>query len=811
MTDFLYDLRRGLRQLATRPGFTVAAILTLALGIGANTAVFSFLSGYLLKPLPYPHSDRLVEVLDLEPTVTPEPVRYISLPIYRIIKKRTDVFTATAFYARGNSNVTVGGYTQHVSSVYSSASLFSVLGVRPMLGKAFTADNMHAGNDDVAIISYTLWRNSFGADPNVIGKTVKLDDGVHRIIGVMPKSFAFPDRATALWVPYQVTPQAFAPGQADALMVFFIDRLKPGMSPATAKARVRHAVESYIGEEVPAKLRKMMRSFGFATDILPWRKVLLGDRPATLWLLQGAVLLILLMTCVNVANLLLSRILGRSHEMAMRSALGATRPLLARQLLAEALCLTVPGGIVGLVLCWLVLHFITATSFGAGEAIFSITLDWRVGLFAFCAVLLTAALVSLLPIRHLAKIDLQQILQDGSRTSGGGRRAKRTRNILVITELTLASALLAMSGLLLHSFMNLQSVDPGFRKTNVLMASLLVGEEDHAGTKALSNFYANLRQRVKTLPGVRQAAMARILPLSDDLSNRTFFIVGRALPPSGKPPLARLNRVSRGYFNAMGIPILRGRPFNANDAGKPTAIIDAALAQKYFRNTDPLGRQITFGFNGGKKYTIVGVVPPIKYVKLSDSAIMPTMYLDGVPTRVATLVVQTALPPGPLVTPLKKTVAAVDPAVSVYDVRTMHEQLSASLRSKRMTMTLLLAFGGIALVLAIVGVYAVMSYAVGQRRAECGVRLALGALPEDLAWMVLKEGLKLLVIGLVVGLGLAVVFGYLLSAQLYGVAPFDPVTLIGSAVVLCIVTLAACWLPARRAAKLDPAVAVMEQ
>jgi predicted permease len=809
MSGFLHDLHFGLRQLVKRPGFAAAAIITLALGIGANTAVFSFLSGYLLKPLPYPHAHQLVRV-NVMLRKQAQPLSLVSLPISRVIKKQTDAFESTAFYTNSSFDWKSGGRTSQVLGMYSSASLFHVLNVKPLLGRTFTQGNMYKGRDHVAVISYAMWQDNFGGNSDVIGTTVKINGDMWRIIGVMPQGFAFPKRRVAMWAPYELTRQELSPDYALNLHLRLIGRLKHGVSQDVATAQVQHAVTTWLYAEAPIDQRKAARSYGFAMGIQPWRKALLGDRSATLLLLQGAVLLILLITCVNVANLLLSRILGRNHEMAMRSALGATRAMLARQLLGEALCLTVPGGLAGVALAWLALHFLTGwLSLGSGESIFNIALDWRVGLFALGAVLVTAALVSVLPIRHLAKMDLQTVLQEGGRTSSGGRHTKRTRNALAIAELTLATGLLAMSGLVLHSFMNIEAVDTGFRKDHVLIASLLVPQNDHSGKKALNSFYTDLTRRVREMPGVQQAGIGELTPFNPNDNNMQFDIPGRAPPTSGQPPSARINDVSQGYFKALGIPILRGREFGPRDTGRQMAIIDAGVAKKYFRDANPLGRQIKFD---DKKYTIVGVAPSIKYHQLSESLRVPTIYLNqSEASRDTYLVIHTALPPSELIHPLKNLIAGMDSNVAVFNVSPIQAKLADSLSDKQTTMTLLLAFGGIALALAIVGVYAVMSYAVGQRRAECGIRLALGAQPGDLLWLILKDGLKLLAIGLVLGLGLAVVCGYLLSSQLFGVAPFDPLTLIGSAVVLCVITLAACYLPARRAAKIDPAIAIMEQ
>ncbi|HET7306255.1 MAG TPA: ABC transporter permease [Gammaproteobacteria bacterium] len=814
MRGFPRDLRFGFRQLAAKPGFASAAILTLALGIGANTAVFSILSGYLFKPLPYPHAGRLAEVHVGVPKFGAGDVP-VSLLMNRIIRTKTNAFAATGLYYGDDINVKIGGRAMDVYDYLVAGSLFRVLGVQPVLGRTFTAADEQKGRNQVAVISYAMWRDTFGGDPGVIGTTVTFLSLPYTIIGVMPKGFAFPDHEAEMWTPVAVGPDAFKPTRFLDLNFNFIGWLRPGMSVDGAEQQIQRAVHNWLDGHVPFKEdgrqidKAFLQSSGFAIHTRSYRQELLGNRPATLWLLQGAVLLILLITCVNVANLLLSRTLGRSHEMAMRSALGATRATLARQLLGEALCLTVPGGLIGIGLAWLGLDFLAGSALGAGASVFNIGLDWRVGLFALGAVLVTGALVSVLPIRHLAKTDLQMILQEGSRTSGGGRGAKRTRNALVVAELALATGLLAMAGLLLHSFMNIQSVNPGYRTNHMLIAHLTVSWDDFPSRQAMSDKYKEVVRQVDALPGVVSAGVSDFMPLMGvDLAG-SIAIVGRK-SPSGKLPVAMMDRITPGFFETLGIPILRGRHFDERDAGKRRAIVDTSVVEKYFDGDDPIGQQLWYY---GHKWTIVGVVPPIKYSHLSQSKPTPATYfnIDTTPSSDMYLLIHTQLPPGSLTHSVKELIAAVAPKFAVSQMHTMHEQMSDLLRRRQTTMALLLAFGAIALVLAIVGVYAVMSYAVGQRRAECGVRLSVGALPRDLQWLVMKDGLRLLAVGLVIGLGLAVLCGYLISTQLFDVAPFDPLTLIASAIVLCLITLAACYLPARRAAKLDPAVAIMDQ
>lgn len=808
MGSFLLDVRFGLRQLAARPGFAAAAILTLALGIGANTAVFSVLNGYLLKPLPYPHSDRLVQV-GVDFTKTGGGYFSMSVPLYELIRKDTTAFSSTAIYNFDNFNAEIGGSSTRIPGTVATASLFKVLGVSPVLGHAFTPEDSEPGKGNVVIISNSLWRSSFGGDPDVIGRTIRLDGKPVRIIGVMPKGFMFASRGIDIWAPMTISAADQDVQQMFMLSPTFIGRLKTGVGTQALQAQL-DAVRAQVGRVVSAGDWKQVTNAGFTVHAKDYRQVMLNGRTSTLLLLQAAVFLVLLMTCINVANLLLSRVLGRSHEISMRSALGATRALLTRQLLVESLWLAIPGGLVGVGLGWLALHYYASFAWGGVGGVFNKSLDWRVGLAAVVMVGITAALVSILPIRYLAKADLQSLLQAGGR-AGGGVNTRRISGVLVASQLTLATLLLAASGLLLHSFVNLQSVNPGFRKNNLLIAGLLVPDNDHVGNQALSSFHSELLQRVRALPGVEAAGIGDWLPFGNFTMTYSFDIRGHRWRPGVAKPDAWLDAVDGGYFKALGLPVLRGRNFDVRDTAgsEPVAIIDTTLARKYFGSANPLGRQIKYQKTW---HTIVGVVPAVKVEGLTERE-QPAVYLNAAqaPMRSVQLVVHTSVAPDLLSQSLRKTVAAVDPAVAVYDIQTMQTRLARSLRDRQTTMTLLLAFGGIALALAMVGVYGVLSYAVGQRVTECGVRLALGALPGDVLWLIIRDGLKLLATGLVCGLLLAVIFGYVLSSRLFGVLPFDPLTLAGTAVVLSVITLMACYLPARRAAKLDPSVAMVEQ
>ncbi|HET7570536.1 MAG TPA: ABC transporter permease [Gammaproteobacteria bacterium] len=814
MNGFLNDLRFGLRQLAAKPGFAVAAILTLALGIGANTAVFSVLNGYLLKPLPYPQGGELVQIGAKFRSLPASKHRPgMAMPLYFEVQDHVHALSDSAIYSTYAFNLQAGGQARRATGTTATASLFSVLGVKPLLGQVFGPANSQSGREQVVVLSYGLWQSLFGGSPDVIGKTFKLDSRVYRVVAVMPRGFAFPNRGTEFWRPLVITPQNRDTSRFGPLNYDMIGRLRPGASLAGVSQQLK-SVMAFVQHSLSAKVWQQVQSLGFDMSADHYREALLGNQTTTLLLLQFAVLLVLLIACVNVANLLLSRVLGRSHELSMRAALGASRGMLARQLLVEALCLAVPGGLVGIGLGWWALMLIGHSGLVSAGAIFDFTPDWRVGLFALGVVCFTAMLVSLAPIQRLGRTDLQTLLQEGGgQRASGGRRARRIRNTLVVVELVLATGLLAGAGLLLHSFVNLQTTDTGFSKDNVLVAGLLVPRKDHAGDAALSSFYKSVLTKVEALPGAASASVASCAPLCRSVPGEYVRMRGYKAPPGAAYPTAGKIVVDGAYFRSLDIPILRGRAFDARDTANSqlVAVINQALARQYFGGKDPIGRQI-FISDPGKWYTIVGVVPSVKIQSVHETVPKRMIYVSAAqdPERTMYLVIKTAVPPGVLVSPLRQLLTKTDPAVAVFNVQTMHSRLADTLRNQRATMILIIAFGVIALTLAIIGVYGVMSYAVGQRRTECGVRLALGALPEDVSWLILKDGLRLLAVGVAIGLGLAVLFGYLMSAKLFDVAPFDPVTLIGSAAVLFVITLAACWLPARRAAKLDPAIAMTD-
>ncbi|HET6726153.1 MAG TPA: ABC transporter permease [Gammaproteobacteria bacterium] len=813
MGGLLSDIRFSLRQLVSKPGFAIAAILTLALGIGANTAVFSVLNGYLLKPLPYPQAGQLMQVSEhqVKPDIKHAP---LSVPNYLSIEQNTrDVFSSIGAYTWRSYAVEANGKTQRVQALAATSSLFDTLGVKPWLGHGYSKNAQQPGRGQVVILSYRFWQQLFGTDTDVIGRTVKMNGKPYTIIGVMPRDFGIVTGGfglAALWTPYVMTAEMKSEDQRRSQNSPVIARLKPDVSLGQANARLASVLEKVTAGS--ASMQETQKEVGLEWRARPYRTMLVGGRDTTLYLLQAAVLLVLLIACVNVANLLLARILGRTHELAMRSTLGATRGVLARQLLIEGLCLAVPGGLIGMALGWWTLGFVA--QLGLGKAgVFTIAPDWRVGLFTFGAILLVTLVISLLPIRHFSRTDLQSILQEGGRTIGGGRGARRIRAVLATAEMAIAAALLAGAGLLLHSFIEINAVNPGFRVNNVL--TVQVTAPPNSSGKATAAFYKQLQQRVSNLPGVISAGIGSQLPLNNH-TNGGYSVEGRP----NFTPYAWYGIVDNGYFKALGLRLLRGRLFDAQDTAhsRPVVVIDEVVARQAFPHENPIGRTL----NIGKKVTIIGVVAAMRSEDLTRSNRMGTTYVPLNQSQqfleaaarfgmAGALIIHTSLPPYALAKPIKTLIAQNNAGATIGETQSMHDLIARNLQDRQSLMILILAFGAVALALAVIGVYGVMSYAVEQRTTECGVRLALGALPEDLLWLVLKDGLKLLAVGLLIGLALAVVLGYLLSARLFGVAPFDPVTLAGTAVAMSIITLLACYLPARRAAKLDPAVAIMDQ
>jgi predicted permease len=756
--------------------------------------------------LPYPHASRLARVDETEPKAG---VTFgnMSIPMYFDIRAHVSAFAEAGLYKHASFNVESHGQATRVEGARVTPSIFAVLGVKPFLGRTFAANAVEPGRGHQVVLSYALWRHRFGGDTGIIGQSVQIAGSAYHVVGVMPKGFAFPDRSREMWVPLTISAQDRANKNMFNFSPDMLVRFRAGVDARVARQQLRQVL-AVVAAQSSADDRQWINSGGMSFTLTPWHKQVVGDKAETALLLQAAVLFLLLITCVNVANLLLSRILGRTREIALRAALGASRFRLARQLLVEGLCLALPGGIVGVALGWWSLQFFARSAIGPGEAILNVQPDWRVAGFAVAIVGLTGVLVSLLPLWHLARADLQSLLQEGNRMAGG-RRARLVRQALVVVELCLATALLAGSGLLLHSLLKVQAVDPGYRTDHVLLASLAVPPNEYRGDSARRHFYKAVQERIQALPSVREAGLSRVLPFGHQYHISNFDVHGRKTINK----TAYIQPIGSRFFSSLNVSLLRGRGFEDRDTAEsqPVVVINSKLARAAFPHKSPIGQQIRIA---DAWRTVIGVVPTISIHSLSAPEQRGTAYvpltqsgwLGGIG-----LTIETSVPPASLANAVRQAVRSLDPTAVVYDIQPLQARIAETLGVRQATMSLVLVFGGIALMLAFVGVYGVLSYAVRQRTTECGVRLALGALPEDLLWLVIKDGLKLLATGVTAGLVLAVCFGFTLSSRLFDVAPYDPMTLIGVAVVLSAITLVACYLPARRAAKLDPAIAMTEQ
>jgi putative ABC transport system permease protein len=803
MSGFWQDLRYGLRTLRGRPGFTTVAVLTLALGIGANTAMFSVINAVLMKPLPFPRADRLVLFRDLQPPDVPTPVSY---PEYLDWKGREEVFDDLGVYFRTAYTLT-GGEAENVWATRVSANLLPMLGVHPALGRDFRTEDDVRGAGPVALITDALWRRRYAADPAVIGRTLPLDGIAFTIIGVLPPQFAsiLPQDLEAgagrdLWLPLRLDQDNAPRG------LHFIDaigRLREGIDLAAAQSRA----DTY------ARQLHQEGTTDHGGRLIPLKTHVVGRiRPALLMLL-GAVGLVLLVACGNVANLLLTRAVARRREISIRMALGAGRARLVRQLLAESLLLAVLGGGAGLLLAGWGVDLLVAARGDWLPRAEGIRLDSSVLGFTAAAAILTGILFGLAPALRASRVALGEALMEGGGRDGVGAGRDRLRGAMVIGEVALSLVLLAGAGLLLRSFARLTATDVGFDPGRALSFNLTAPPGSYKDPQAQARLFQEVLQRLATLPGVEGVAAVNNLPIGGGGTNSDVVIEGRTWPV-GSQPMAESQIISHDYFQVMRTPLVKGRFFSAQDASgrAQVAIVNRAFAERYFPGEDPIGKQIDFNWGTVGHQEIVGVVGDIRQSGV-DEPVPPATYVPYLqrPIDSMTIVLRSATPPAMLLAAARERVRAVDPDLPLVNVRTLEEVIDASLTPRRLPMLLLGGLALLALTLGTLGIYGVTSYAVAARTPEIGVRMALGAKPRDVLVMVLGDGMKLVSAGTALGLLGALALTRLLSGLLYGVAPSDPLTFLGAAAFLAGVSFLACYLPARRATRVDPMVALRSE
>ena len=825
MNSFLQDVRFATRVLRKSPGFTSVAILTLALGIGANIAAFSIVDGVLLRPLPFPQPGQLVRVFDDLRSTNAKDVG-MSVPQFCDYRDRAGIFQDISVIWPIPANLTGVGRAQRIEALATSANYFTMLGVPPQIGRVFTQKDDVPGFINAAVLSDGFWRRQYGADPNAIGKSLRLDGDLYQIVGVMPPGFRHPgktletDEDAYIAAGYNALPFPTPPLRSVRMLPGAIARLKPGLSVAEAQARL-DTFDAALAREYPTDYPGAV---GWTPRLVSVQEDLTGNVRAELFVLFAAVGFVLLIACVNLANLLLARASGRQREIAIRLALGAGRWRLIFQLLTESVLLALVSGVVALAaVVWLkdgLLQFAPADLPRLNE----VTISTSVLLFAFLISILTGVLFGLVPALQAASPNQISSFREGSRGSGSSKRQMRVSSVLVASEVALSLILLVGAGLFIRSFWQLLEVRPGFNPHHVVTAHIWLSypndpNQNHYFTvPQRAAFMREILRRVSALPGVEEASIggAGSLPLAGSRNQFPFTMEGRPTE-SERSPAAEFAAVTPGHFHVLEIPVLFGRNFtdSDDDKGLPVALVDQTLARQYWPNEDPIGKRVKAGNpapSANPWLKIVGVVGDVRTDSL-DSQGVPHIYLPvfQAPSFDSVIFLRTAGDPGTLGDAVRREVEAVDPDVPVYAVRSMEGVVARSVAERRFALEILGFFAGVALLLAAIGIYGVMAYTFSQRTHEIGIRMALGAQPSDILRTALREGMRLVAVGLGSGLIGALILTRFLRSMLYAVTPNDPLTYASLLALLAAVALLACFVPARRATRVDPLVALREE
>jgi predicted permease len=806
MDNLYQDLRYGLRALRKSPGFAAVTIAVLALGIGANTAIFSVVHAVLLKPLPFPESDRIVAVPHTPPQDIFPGRKYFSVSPanYYDWKAQNDVFSHMAIVAGGISSVTGSGDPVSLPSFYVSSEFFAVMGARPLRGRLL-GEGDDAPGHDVAVISEELWKSRFGSDPAIEGKTAIIDGKSHTIVGVLPAKLSYP-ADTSLWLPLVFSPEDRAIRAIHDFGV--LARLKKGVSVETARTQM-DAIADRLAAQYPADNK------GWGAAVLPLHEDLVGDvRPALLVLL-GAVGFVLLIACANVANLVLARTVARRKEIAVRAALGAGRGRIVRPILAETLVMAVVGGALGLLLAGVGVRLIVAFLGEQMPRVNDIRVDLPVLAFTFTLAILTGILAGLLPAWKLTRANPNDALKEGGRSdSDAGAGSPVLRHTLVVAEVALALVLMLGAGLLVRSLSRLQSVPPGFEPKNVFHARISLPDSQYATPEAKAAFFERVLERVRALPGVETAGAMNTLPLTDGGSTQPVAIEGGPVLPLSEQPEVAVRILSPGTLGTLRIRLLEGRDVAATDTpDKPGAVlITESMAKRFWPGQSAVGKRLKLSFFPETPREVVGVVADVKLRGLAKTEPVPALFAPHaqMPWGWMALLVRTAQDPASISSAVRAAIHAVDPNLPIVEVGTMEEHLGKTLSHPRFNMLLLAVFAVLALALSALGIYSVLSYAVRRRTREIGIRMALGANRRDVLRLIVVQGMRPALIGLAIGLAGAFALGRALSSLVFGVRATDPVTFVAVSLLLGLVALAACALPAWRASRVHPTEALHE-
>jgi putative ABC transport system permease protein len=815
MLDWLADLRYGFRGLRHSPGFALGAIFVLALGIGANTAIFSIINAALLRPLPYEDSSRLMQVWHVPPAKSFPGITLFSVSPANFLdwQRQSSSFERMAAY--GGRSLTFGG-TERPEAIIAAAvapEFFSVLRVRPAIGRTFTADETQSGGAKVILLSYKFWRDHFGSDPTIVGRDITIDSRPYSVVGVMPERFGLPSFAQ-VWVPLAWSNEERAIRGNHNYMV--VGRLKAGVDVAQAKSELG-AISARLEQQYPEDDK------GWGATVVPLREQLVGDVRPALLVLFGAVVFVLLIACANVANLVLAKTLARRKEIAIRTALGAGQGAILRHLLAETVLLSLAGGVLGLLLADVSIRLLAKVFTDRLPNFVEINLDMEVLVFTLVLSIVTGVLAGLVPSLRFTRTDVNEALKQGQSRGSSDAGGGKTRNVLVVSEVALSLVLLIGAGLMVRTLWELRNVRPGFDSANVLTMSVSVPRDKFASPSGQINFFKEVLQQVRALPGVDSAGVIDSLPLGDGGSHQPFSIEGRPVLPMSEQPEVDVRLISPGYLRAMRVPVIRGRDLrDADAAGRPGAtLISDALARRFWPNEDPVGKHITLTFFPGVVREIVGITGDVKGDSLDQTRPADTLYVPLAQLTVPpgeswrsfglTIAVRTFSDPHLATSAVTSAIHQVGPDVPVLDVLSMDDVVAHSMSPQRFNFLLLAAFAALALLLAAVGIYGVLSYTVRRRVREIGIRMALGASHSDVLKMVVTDGMKPILAGVGIGLVAALALSRLVASLIFGVHPTDPLTFTAVVLILVTVGIIANILPAYRATRIEPVRILREE
>jgi putative ABC transport system permease protein len=809
MRNWMADFRFGLRALRRSPGFALGAILVLALGIGANTAIFSIVNAVLLRPLPYEDSSRLMQIWHVPPAKSFPGITLFSVSPANYLdwQGQSSSFESMAIYS--GRSLTFGGKDQPeiIEASNVAPEFFSVLRARPLLGRVFSPDENRPGSNHVIILGYKFWRDRFGADLNIVGRDITLDAQPYSVVGVMPEKFRFPSFADA-WVPLGWTNEERAVRGNHNYLV--IARLKSGVDVTQAKSELA-TISTRLEQLYPEDDK------GWGATVVPLREQLVGDVRTALLVLLGAVAFVLLIACANVANLVLAKTLARRREIAIRSSLGASRPAILRNILSETVLLSVIGGVFGFLLARLSLDVSLRLLADHLPPFAEITLDTRVLAFTLLLSVLAGVLAGLIPSLRFSRVDVNEALKLGQSRGSSDSGGSKTRNVLVVSEVALSLVLLVGAGLMVRTLLELHSVSPGFDSSKVLTMSVSVTRTKFPTPAAAINFFNEVLRRVRAVPGIESAGVIDALPLNGDGgSHQPFSIEGRPVLPMADQPEIDVRLISPGYLPAMHVPLIRGRDLEDFDAaGRPgAALISESLARRFWPNEDPIGKHLTLTFFPDVDRQVVGIVGNVKLDSLDETRPVDTIYVALAQLSVPkgstwesfglTLAARATSDPHGVVSAVTDAVHQVGPDIPVLKVLSMDEVIAQSVSPQRFNLLLLSSFAGLALLLAGVGIYGVLSYTVRRRVREIGIRMALGATDCDVLKLVVSDGMKPILVGVAIGLAAALALSRLIASLIFGVRPTDPLTFAAVSVLLVAVGILANIVPAYRATRIEP-------